>query len=175
MILTRPNNILTKNKTFRAAFVVGIAAIVASSIVTIINTSSGEYCADMNYCSRNYYNYPNACIEGGTYYCCGYSSQGSYTCGSFPYRSCTYVGTNYKDCTGLQTAQYVTGGIALVCLIVMVCVARQHKFRIRAEAAANLIQHDDQIVFTDNRPVPPQPPQPYNYAQPVPAYGYQQP
>ena len=129
-MITQTRDLLVNNTAFRVAFTVGVLATIAGAILSIVFVASGDICVSMNYCnySTDYY---NTCIEGDSLYCCSYYKSNTYSCGNY-YRSCRYEGYGYQDCTGMWIGRYVTGGVALLCLLIMICLAHQHKKRANA-------------------------------------------
>ena len=125
-MFVHPRSSLIHNKGFRVAFTIGIIAALAGIVISVVLATNGDYCLDTNYCSRNYYDYTNACVESSTLYCCSSYKSGSYSCGGY-YKSCNYEFYGYTDCTSFIIGRAVTGVIAFVCLIVMILIASHHK------------------------------------------------
>ena len=125
-MFVHPRSSLIHNKFFRVAFAIGIIAALAVIALSVVLATNGESCLDINYCSRKYNEYTNACIESSTLYCCSSNKSGSYSCGGY-YKSCNYELYSYTDCTSFICGSAISGEIALFSLFVMIIIACKHK------------------------------------------------
>jgi hypothetical protein len=96
-------------------------------------------------------------MAGGFAYCCDYYSQGRYTCGSY-YSSCTQYGyfNEYEDCSLYIILQWVFSSIALVALVGMIVIAKQHQRRKMQAHAAEIMHAQNNIIYSDRvqQPLP---------------------
>ena len=171
MFFINPKEALIHNNCFKSTFAIGLLVLAAGFILSIVQASLVETCVDMNYCKRHFDSYDRTCVDDGSLYCCSKSKSGASTCGSYR-NSCTYIDYGYSNCQGWWITQTVLGGIAMLCLVVLVILAvKQKKKTNNAWKLHMMSQHG--IIFSDRIQPPPnayQPPAPamqYAVAQPI--------
>lgn len=147
-----PRNIFLQQKAVKAVFALGICLAVASGIVGSIYYSNADACADLSYCTRTYSSYINACLTSSSFYCCtSWSSTSSRSyCG---YPDCIYIGSGYSDCNSYLVPQWILAGLAILVLIILIVMHRQHLLRTRtALLTENMAQNN--VIYSDPRNAP---------------------
>ena len=126
----------------------------------------------MSYCNNNS-DYHHTCYESHTIYCCSSHSTAPYSCGKYT-NSCfeEYYG---KKCTGMWIGLYITNGICLLSLIILIALAYIHKRRINSMWMNQYMRQNENITYSNNY-YQPQPviSVPSNYIRSAPAQYYNQ-